>query len=175
MKILLHICCGPCTIYPARVLRAEGHEAEGLFFNPNIHPFSEFLRRRDTLASLAGTIALPVSFDEEYDLEAFLSGALRAGEDRCGYCYRVRLERAFRKAAAEGYAGVTTTLLYSRYQKHERIAAVAEEVSALYNVPFLYRDFRTGWKEGQQEARRLNLYRQNYCGCIFSEAESYRR
>jgi epoxyqueuosine reductase len=175
MKVLLHICCGPCTIYPLSVLRGEGHDVTGHFYNPNIHPYSEFQRRRDTLATLAHLTHLPVIFDEADELEIFLKGALEGGKDRCLFCYRLRLERAFRQALEEKADAVTTTLLYSKYQKHGQIKAVAEELSAHFALPFLYKDFREGWKEGQGEARRLNLYRQSYCGCIFSEKERFRK
>jgi predicted adenine nucleotide alpha hydrolase (AANH) superfamily ATPase len=85
----------------------------------------------------------------------------------------MRLEAAFRRAVDEKADAVTTTLLYSIYQQHETIAAVAEDLSGRYKVPFLYKDFREGWKEGQAKARSLGIYRQNYCGCIFSEYERF--
>jgi len=111
--------------------------------------------------------------DSSYDFEAFLAAVLPLGPDRCPVCYRMRLDRTFRRAAEEGADAVCATLLYSRYQRHEAIAAAAEELSAKYGVPFLYKDFREGWKEGQESARRLNIYRQSYCGCIFSEHERF--
>ncbi len=219
MKVLLHICCAPCTIYPLKVLRGEGHEATGFFYNPNIHPYTEFQRRREALATYARVSLLPLIMDEAYDLEKFLKAALEAGntelhskvpprgypggdeeptqaysvvrrgeqrgankdgakkatwyKDRCSACYFMRLEAAFRKAVDEKADAVTTTLLYSIYQRHETIAAVAEDLSSRYKVPFLYKDFREGWKEGQADARSLGIYRQNYCGCIFSEYERF--
>ena len=173
MRVLLHICCAPCTIYPLKVLKGEGHEVAGFFYNPNIHPYTEFQRRRDTLSTFASVSLMPLVIDDGYDLEAFLKEALPLGKDRCLACYRMRLERVFQKAVEIGTESVTTTLLYSKCQRHESIAAVAEELSARYRVPFLYKDFREGWKEGQAESRRLGLYRQNYCGCIFSEHERF--
>jgi hypothetical protein len=173
VKVLLHICCAPCSVYPLRVLRNEGHEVTGFFFNPNIHPFTEFRRRRDTLSTFAATALLPVTIDESYDLESFLKAALPLGKDRCLACYRMRLERTFQEALAQKAEAVTATLLYSKFQRHEAIAAIAEELSAKYRIPFLYKDFRAGWKEGQDEAKRLGLYRQQYCGCIFSEYERF--
>ena len=116
---------------------------------------------------------MPLLIDDSYDLEAFLRAALPLGKDRCMACYRMRLERAFQKALETKADAVTTTLLYSKYQRHEAIAAVAEELSAQFKMPFLYEDFREGWREGQAESRRLGLYRQNYCGCIFSEHERF--
>ncbi len=173
LKVLLHICCAPCTIYPLKVLRGEGHEVTGFFFNPNIHPYTEFQKRREALAAYGTLSLLPLIVDGTYDLETFLKAALAAGDDRCGACCRVRLEAAFRKAADESADAVTTTLLYSIHQKHRALAACAEELSGRYKVPFLYKDFREGWKEGQAASRALGIYRQNYCGCIFSEYERF--
>jgi epoxyqueuosine reductase len=175
MKLLLHICCAPCTIYPLKVLRAAGHHVTGFFYNPNIHPYTEFQRRLQTLKTYSQISLLPLSVDEGYDLEAFLVAALESGPDRCLACYRIRLDRAFRKAVDEGTEGLTTTLLYSKYQRHEALRAIAEELSSHYDIPFFYADFREGWKEGQEESRRLGLYRQNYCGCIFSERDRHKR
>ncbi len=175
MDVLLHICCGPCTIYPLDVLRGEGHRVQGYFYNPNIHPYTEFARRRETLATFAGTRMLPLEIDDGYDLEEFLQGVLGTGKDRCLFCYRMRLDRVFRRARELAVEAVTTTLLYSRYQRHADIAAIGRELAERYAIPFLYRDFREGWKEGVAASKQLNMYRQGYCGCIFSEQERYRR
>jgi predicted adenine nucleotide alpha hydrolase (AANH) superfamily ATPase len=156
-----------------KVLRGEGHETTGFFSNPNIHPYTEFQKRREALAAYSGLSLLPLIVDEAYDLEAFLKAALEAGKNRCSACYHIRLEAAFRRAVDEKADAVTTTLLYSIYQQHETIAARAQALSGRYHVPFLYKDFREGWKEGQAEARSLGIYRQNYCGCIFSEYERF--
>ena len=175
MKVLLHICCAPCTIYPLGVLRAEGHEVTGYFYNPNIHPYTEFTRRLDAVEDYAKGQEMPLVVDDEYDLEAYLRGALNAGSKRCSNCYRVRLEKAFQSAQQEGAEAITSTLLYSKYQRHAEIVATALMLAEEYEVPFFYTDFREGWKEGQDESRRLGIYRQKYCGCIFSEMERYRK
>ncbi len=175
MRILLHICCGPCAIYPLRVLRQQGHQVSGYFFNPNIHPYSEFTKRRDTLAGFARDVSLPLAVDDRYELEPFLKGALDYGKDRCLFCYRTRMEQTFRQAEEQRVDAVTTTLLYSKYQRHADIVAIAGELSEEYDVPFWYEDFRTGWQEGIAESKRLNMYRQKYCGCIFSEHEGRRQ
>jgi epoxyqueuosine reductase len=173
MKVLLHICCAPCSIYVLRRLRDEGSEVAGYFFNPNIHPYTEFLKRLATLKNYAGVSLLPLIVDGEYDLGGFLGGALSHGKDRCLFCYRVRLERAFMKGFALSVDAVTTTLLYSRHQRHDDIRAIGEELSAKHGIPFLYEDFRLGWKEGIDASKALNMYRQPYCGCIFSEFERF--
>jgi len=174
-KILMHICCAPCSIYPLKRLREDGVDVRGYFFNPNIHPFREFVKRLETLQDYVASASLPLVIDRSYDLEAFLRGALELGKDRCLFCYRTRLEKTFKKGIEDGADAVTTTLLYSKYQRHNDIKAIGEELSVLYGIPFLYRDFREGWQEGMEESRRMNMYRQPYCGCIFSEKERYWR
>jgi epoxyqueuosine reductase len=173
MKVLMHMCCGPCSIYPLKALLQEKHEVQGFFYNPNIHPYTEFKRRRDTVAEFTRLSLLSLDVDESYDLETFLRGALERGKDRCLFCYTMRLERAFLKAKDEGFEAITTTLLYSKYQRHDEIAAIGNGLAKTYNVAFLYRDFRAGWREGQEESKRLNMYRQNYCGCILSERDRF--
>lgn len=173
MRILLHNCCGPCTIYPYKELLSRGMEVTGYFYNPNIHPYKEFVKRRDTLLEFAQLRGLHVVVDERYDLEEFLAGALRNLADRCRNCYAIRLREAAKAARREGCDCFTTTLLVSPYQKHELIREVGEQIAAEEGVPFSYFDFRPGWRAGQDEARALGLYRQPYCGCIFSEKERY--
>ena len=173
MKALLHICCAPCTIYPLRVLRGEGHDVTGFFYNPNIHPYTEFRRRLDTVSVYSTVAHLPVTIDDTYNVEAFLNRVLPLGKDRCLGCYRERLDRAFVEAHVREMEAVTTTLLYSKYQRHDEIVEIAEELSEKHSVPFLYIDVRTGWKEGQNGSRNLGLYRQQYCGCIVSEQERF--
>jgi predicted adenine nucleotide alpha hydrolase (AANH) superfamily ATPase len=172
-KVLLHICCAPCSIYTLKELRKEGAEVSGYFYNPNIHPYTEFLKRLETLDNYAGIALLPLSVNTSYDLETFLRGALEYGKDRCLFCYRMRLEETFRKGIETGAGAITTTLLYSKYQRHDDIKTIGEELSNTYGIPFLYRDFRKGWKDGVEESKRINMYRQQYCGCIFSEKERY--
>ena len=172
-RVLMHVCCAPCSIYTLKRLREEGMYVSGYFYNPNIHPYTEFRKRLSTLQVYAGHAALPLEIDDAYDLGTFLRGALEYGKDRCLFCYRFRLERVFEKGIDEKADAVTTTLLYSKYQRHDEIRKIGEELSDSYNIPFLYRDFRIGWKEGVVESKALNMYRQQYCGCIFSEAERY--
>lgn len=173
-KILLHICCAPCSVYTVKTLRGEGAQVSGYFYNPNIHPYTEFTKRLTTLEQYAKIILLPLDVDTSYELDPFLAGAMALGRDRCLFCYRMRLERAFQRAAEGGFDAITTTLLYSRHQRHDDIKRTGEELSAAYGIPFIYRDLRNGWQEGINESKGLNMYRQQYCGCIFSEKERYR-
>jgi predicted adenine nucleotide alpha hydrolase (AANH) superfamily ATPase len=174
VKILLHICCAPCAIYPLRILREEGNEVCGLFYNPNIHPYLEYRRRLDTLTSYAGPEGLAVIREEAYPLEEFLQQIAFREEERCRYCY-LRLSHAARIAKKGRFDAFTTTLLYSRHQKHDLIRETAEGVAGTQGIPFFYRDFREGWSEGVRVSKERGMYRQPYCGCIFSEKERYCR
>jgi epoxyqueuosine reductase len=175
MKILLHICCGPCAIYPVEVLSEAGHQVEGYFDNPNIHPYQEFLRRVKALEEYAEQTGLPITWQKDYDIEEYFRLVAFREAERCRFCYQLRLGRAARMARARGFEAFTSTLLYSRYQNHELIQEVARQAAAEAGVEFYYEDFRQGWAEGVAESKARGLYRQPYCGCIFSERERYAR
>ena len=133
-------------------------DVTGYFYNPNIHPLTEFRKRLTTLESFAQVSLLPLTVNKEYNLEAFLRGALDYGKDRCLFCYRTRLEKVFQQAADDKFDAVTTTLLYSRYQRHDNIKGIGEELADIHRVRFFYRDFRVGWKEGIEEMSLLTKY-----------------
>jgi hypothetical protein len=173
MKLLLHICCGPCSISPVAQLREMGHELQGYFFNPNIHPYKEFERRLDTLKEYATAIDLPLTVDGRYLLEDFLAEAMRIDRIRCEGCYEMRFRMAATAARQLACDAFTTTLLVSPYQKHDLIREVGERVAKETGIPFYYVDFRPGWHEGVRISRERQMYRQPYCGCIFSEKERY--
>ncbi|MGV1097854.1 epoxyqueuosine reductase QueH [Thiovibrio sp. JS02] len=175
MKILLHLCCGPCATYPLLALREQGHAARGYFFNPNIHPFREFRQRLDTLEGFAARMDFPVEYEREYGLREYLRRVVFHEEERCGLCYAMRLEATARKALELKADAFSSTLLYSRYQNHEKIRLLGEELGARLAIPFFYQDFRQGWQRGIDLAIEMDLYRQPYCGCIYSEQERYDR
>jgi len=173
VKVLIHICCANCLIYPLKVLREEGMEVWGFFYNPNIHPYQEYVRRRDTVREYAEKVGLRVIWRDRYDLEEFLRRvAFREGR-RCEICYHMRLEAAAQVARHGKFDAFTTTLLYSKLQKHRLVREVGEALGKEYGVKFLGRDFREGWKEGIETSKSLGLYRQQYCGCIYSEKERF--
>jgi predicted adenine nucleotide alpha hydrolase (AANH) superfamily ATPase len=116
---------------------------------------------------------LPLIVRPDYDLEDFLRQVVFRESHRCIHCYSSRLEAAARTAKKSSFDAFTTTLLYSKRQKHDLICSIAEEVSRKHGIPFYYEDFRAGWKEGQEKAKSLGLYRQQYCGCIYSEKERF--
>lgn len=173
-KLLLHICCAPCLIFPLEELKKEQFEIKGFFYNPNIQPSKEYMLRRDTLIKYSKMENINVIF-EEYKPENFFKGVLQDLENRCYFCYKMRLEETAVKAKQIGAEFFTTTLLYSKRQKHDLIVKIAEDIAKKEKIPFLYKDFRMGWKYGIEKSKNLSLYRQNYCGCIFSEKERFYR
>ena len=173
MNILLHICCAPCAIYPVQELRSSGRQVTGFFFNHNIHPFQEYRKRLDTVKDYAAMVELEMIYRDEYRIEEFLGAVAGSPEERCRYCYASRLEVAAAEAACRGFDAFSTSLLYSRFQKHDMIVNLAERLAAKYGITFFYVDFRTGWQKGIEISKKLKLYRQQYCGCIYSEKERY--
>lgn len=174
-KLFLHVCCGPCACYPLEFFQTQrpGLELELWYYNPNIHPKAEFQRRRDSLAYLAAHHDLKVDFSAPYDSERFLAEFAAAPEPphRCRRCYALRFEAAAAEAARRGHRAFGTTLAFSRRQKHELIVEEGRLAAARHNLEFYYEDWRPGWQRGHELAKALGLYRQNYCGCIYSELE----
>ncbi|PHR29901.1 MAG: hypothetical protein COA36_03345 [Desulfotalea sp.] len=173
MNILLHTCCGPCTIYPLSVLRAENHLVTAYFNNPNIHPYKEFKRRLTTLKEYAQADKFPLVAEEGYGLTEFLQQVVFKEKSRCPICYEMRLQKTAEYAAKNGFDAFTTTLLYSRYQNHSVIINICNKLAELYSLSFYYQDFRIGWQQGIDLSIEKDMYRQPYCGCIYSEQERY--
>lgn len=147
----------------------------GFFYNRNIHPYQECLRREDALRSYAEQEALKVIYQEGYDMEKFLQRVVFREHERCQSCYHERLKTTAVLAKRGKFDCFTSTLLQSKFQKHDEIRSMGESLGKSYGVPFFYRDFREGWKEGIETSKHLNMYRQQYCGCIYSEKERYFR
>lgn len=174
MKLLMHTCCAPCSVYCIDELEKENIKPTLYWYNPNIHPYTEYKSRRDCLKDYAKSLNLDAIIDEDYGLDKFCTEAVKDLKNRCtNYCYPVRIEQTCKFAKENEFDTVTTTLLYSIYQNHEFIKKYMEETCAKYGLNFLYKDFRVGFWEGHQKAHDLGLYMQKYCGCIFSEEDRY--
>lgn len=173
MKLLLHACCGPCACYPTEKLSEEGRAFDILFFNPNIHPYKEFKQRLATMREFCEKNQYNLIIDKTYSLEECLRGMLNEPTIRCAYCYRMRMRYAARFAKENGYDAFSTTLLVSPYQKHDLLRKEAEAAAAEFGVPFAYEDYRPGYQRGVERSLELGLYRQQYCGCVFSERDRY--
>lgn len=177
VKLLLHACCCPCTLEPLRLLLEEGHDITIAYMNSNIHPPAEYERRRDVLLDFAREQGLSV-VEGIYDPKAWArtAGALGASlehrAERCRACYRLRLEEACHYAAANGFAGVATTLTVSPYQYTETIREELQRACEPYGLAAVFRDYREQYAEATRRSKAMGMYRQNYCGCVFSQVEA---
>ena len=177
MKILLHICCAPCSIEVVDSLRSAGHDLTGFWYNPNIHPHAEYIARRACLEAYARDIGLDMIWSGGYDPAAFLREVWSTSDgdiSRCRSCYGMRMEAAAARSAAGGFDAFATTLCVSPYQNHtllrESIAAAAER----HGVTGIYEDMSPRFRQGRARARGAGMYMQKYCGCILSEGDRYR-
>ncbi|MGD9046366.1 MAG: epoxyqueuosine reductase QueH, partial [Desulfobacterales bacterium] len=162
MKVLLHVCCANCAIYPIKSMRAEGLEVMAFFYRHNIHPYTECLKRQEALEAFAEQIDLKVIYQEGYDLEGFIRNVAFRESERCNYCYHDRLRSTALVAKRGKFDYYSSTLLYSKHQKHELIRSIGESIGKSVGVPFLYHDYREGWKEGIECSKQMGLYRQQY-------------
>lgn len=196
-SVLVHMCCGPCSLMPVKDVLGDDFKVSGFYYNPNIHPFSEYKKREQGVKDLAANLDLDVIYSDVYDSEKYfepllgvktVSGKREApvtsesenddcsdnfvsDDVRCNHCYNLRLKATAEKAKELGYDYFTAALLYSKYQKHDLIVEIAESVSKETGVKFLYKDFRTYWGRGIKHSKKMGLYRQQYCGCVFSLKE----
>jgi hypothetical protein len=176
MKILLHICCSNCALYPVKIFRSEGNLVTGYWFNPNIHPYDEYALRRESLKKIENLWSLNIIDTVEYDTSVYFSlfntdVSRKCFPERCSFCYRLRLEKTAELAKKNGFSAFSTTLLISPYQQFDRIVETGKSLQEKYNISFYSRDFRQYFRDAMSEARHLGLYRQKYCGCIFSKEE----
>ncbi len=171
MKVLLHQCCGPCSLYPLDEMIAEGIEPVVFFYNPNIHGIKEFHKRMQTAMYVCEQYGVEYHVEKNYGLQEFIEYIDL--NDRCTGCYEMRINKAAEKAKELGIEYITFSLLYSKMQKHEAIIELSKQAEAKYGVKLYYKDYRDGWQQGIDKSKEMGLYRQNYCGCIFSEADRF--
>ncbi len=171
--ILVHACCAPCV----SPILEELSDYHVYWYNPNIQPYREYLRRLETIMRLSKEKQFKLIVNNEYPLQEWLEKAtmLNRKSDvlRCRFCYADRLDKTAKYAKDHGYNSFTTSLLYSPYQKHELVREIGESVAKKYGIEFYYRDFRELYPKGDEIAKKYGLYRQGYCGCIFSEFDRY--
>jgi predicted adenine nucleotide alpha hydrolase (AANH) superfamily ATPase len=178
MSVLIHSCCGPCLGGSIDILRDSlGDEpVESYWFNPNIHPYLEYRQRLLSFASLCENLKIKANYGNlDYGLDFFLNELNgKFNEERCYYCYCMRLKEAARFAAKHNFRAFTTTLLISPYQQHELICEAGHAIAKEFNCEFHYSDLRPGFKQTHEAARKHELYKQKYCGCIFSEYSRFK-
>jgi hypothetical protein len=154
-------------------MKEKGEDITGYFFNPNIHPYQEYQKRLDALKQYSQEVGLKVIYRDDYLLEEFLRNVSHRVKERCQFCYSVRLEATAREAKDKAFDGFSTTLLQSTHQNHALIKETGERMAQEIGIPFYYEDFREGWRRGLEGSKSMGLYRQQYCGCIYSEKERF--
>jgi len=176
-RLLLHICCGPCSTYTIKRLREQGFDVTGLWYNPNIHPFAEHERRRECIQAYAREVGLAMIEWEQYEMPAYFRAVVghETFGERCALCYRMRLERTAGVAQQNGFDAFSTTLLISPYQQQALIRSIGDELAGQNGLEFHFENLRRGWSERGHMAREHHLYQQQYCGCIYSEWEAAER
>lgn len=202
MKLLLHACCGPCTLEPLRVLREDGYDVTVFYANSNIAPEQEYLRRYDALRAWAdkakvcvlegaympsaweatagriGNAALAKAEKHRADTDcasampAILAITQNERQARCRACYRLRFEETAAVAAAQGFDAIGTTLSVSPYQYCDIIREELERAAARAGVFAVFQDYRPFYDEAMRKSREAEMYHQNYCGCRFSDKEA---
>lgn len=174
MKLLIHICCGPCFISIFNKLKDNKDlDLHGFWFNPNIHPYTEYHKRKMTLLDFTQKNDIPMIWKDEYNMEDFLRKSTYRENNRCYQCYYDRLNYAAIVAKKGKFDYFTTTLLYSKFQNHQMIIDIGESVAKEHGVKFYYEDFRELWSAGIEQSKEEGMYRQQYCGCIYSEKSRY--
>lgn len=174
MRIVLHVCCGVCAAGVVETLKREGHDVLGFFYNPNIHPPEEYERRLEVIRVVAGELGFPIEVPRYQPEEWFRVAGPMAEEPeggaRCGVCYRLRLERTVLFMHETGWDAVTTTLTIAPSKQAAVINRIGREVAG---DRFLARDFKKkdGFKRTVELAKQWNLYRQDYCGCVYSRRD----
>ncbi|MBM3133052.1 MAG: epoxyqueuosine reductase QueH, partial [Chloroflexi bacterium] len=163
----------PCAIHPVKWLREHDFEVTGLWYNPNIHPFTEHQSRLQAAQTLSKEFGFPLIVSEGYEMIDYFRAVVGHEGKRCADCYRLRLERTAQTASEKGFASFTTTLLISPYQNQQTIRDIGDEVAGKHGVTFYYHDFTDGFRESEQTAKEIGLYRQKYCGCVYSEWERF--
>ena len=171
MNIALHICCAVCAAGAAERLIAEGHQVFGFFYNPNIHPQEEYERRLESARQVAEELGFPLEVgaytpDEWLKATSALASEPEGGK-RCPVCFKLRLEKTCEFMKEHGYDAFTTTLSMG---SNKSAIIINKQGEQLGGDSFLKRDFKKkeGFKRATELAKKWGLYRQNYCGCIYS-------
>lgn len=190
MDLLIHTCCAPCLSGSRIPFEEEGLDLTAYWFDPNIQPFSEHQKRLHTLERYLFLQPMEYRVEKGYQQNRYLFDQIENLRDndiipnkelmnqderrtRCRYCYDKRAFRTARYAKENGFERITTTLLLSKYQNHEDIRSSFKEASETLGLEFLYKDLRKNWKDSLEASGKYELYRQRYCGCVFSEHERY--
>lgn len=178
-KILIHTCCGPCFIgmyydimEERQIFKSDKKvQITSFYYNPNIQPFMEYNRRKNTLEKFCDEVECDLIIVDDYNLTRFVNDSVNLDKNyrsRCEYCYYTRLEKTFEYAKTLGYTAVMTTLSISPYQNQKLIEEIGNKLAKKYGIKYIHLDYTKIFRKGQKMAIDKKMYRQKYCGCIFS-------
>jgi predicted adenine nucleotide alpha hydrolase (AANH) superfamily ATPase len=171
--LLIHSCCAHCAAYTIEYWRKQGYDVSALWYNPNIHPYTEHQHRLEAMQTLAQQMTLPLIVIESYDIIDYFRQVVGHESQRCQYCFRLRLSKTAATAQQMGFDAFTTTLLISPQQKHDLLKEIGEELALETGVAYLYADLRKRYSDSRHITKPMDIYRQQYCGCVYSEWERY--
>jgi predicted adenine nucleotide alpha hydrolase (AANH) superfamily ATPase len=174
-SLLLHTCCAPCATGCIEHWRHQGTEITLFWYNPNIHAFAEHQRRLQSLQEYVEKASLPLIVAEGYDIVDYFRSVAGNERERCGYCFRLRLSMTAAVAKLRGFEAFSTTLLISPYQNQGLLKQMGEEVAQKQGIRLAFEDLRPSYAGSRRASKELDLYRQEYCGCIYSEWERVNR
>ncbi len=172
-SVLVHTCCAHCSAYTVAYWRTLGYSVTGFWYNPNIHPFTEHNLRLEAVKKLSETMDFPLKVEEGYDFREYFRMVAWREDSRCAPCFELRLGKTSRKARELGIGSFTSSLLISPHQNHELARNTGVKAAAENGVGFLYADLRKRYSDSRHITKPMELYRQQYCGCIYSEFERY--
>ncbi|HEX79192.1 MAG TPA: epoxyqueuosine reductase QueH [Dehalococcoidia bacterium] len=172
-SVLVHCCCAHCTAYTIEHWRRQGYKVASLWYNPNVHPYMEHQRRLEAMHSLAKNLEFPLITIEGYDIVDYFRRVVGDEVNRCRHCFNIRLSKTAESALRMGYDAFTTSLLISHQQKHSLLQEVGDNIAREKGIEFLYADLRKRYSDSRHITKPMDLYRQQYCGCVYSEWERY--
>ena len=169
--VLLHCCCAHCAAYTVKYWREQGYEAKVFWYNPNIHPYREHQDRLDAMQTMAQNMDLPFTIAPGYDMPEYFQRVAGDEGNRCQHCFTLRLTKAAEMARQMEIPYFTSTLLISPHQKHELLREIGDSIAERTGTEFLYADLRKRYSDSRHITKPLELHRQQYCGCLYSEWE----
>lgn len=172
-SVLIHCCCAHCAAYTLKYWQEQGYETTAFWYNPNIHPYMEHQNRLEAMKVLAANLNFHLVTTEGYDFIEYFRRVAGHETGRCSLCFDMRLAKATETAIELGIANFTSTLLISHQQKHDTLKEICESLAQRTGVNFLYADLRKRYSDSRHITKPMDLYRQQYCGCVYSEWERY--
>ncbi len=172
-KLFLHICCAPCSIEVIDSLANDGYEIYGYFYNPNVQPFDEYKKRRDSVITYMDKLGLEYEI-ADYDAYEYFEkiGDILKGKERCTICYDLRLEKSSKRAKELGFGVYSTTLLWNPHKDFNFIADVGRKNAEKYDLEFHFPKLSHDYWKYKNKAKEEEMYLQKYCGCVFSSWEN---